>query len=452
MLQTGTNHFEPRCGSSRYDLTKRNLLLAFAAALLATRCATTPPPAIVLQGDDRFLVDPRLGFTPVAEKLDRRLDRAWQSFTSGDLATARNSFADLRAKQPEYLPAALGMAAIDIREGNFDRAWQVVERATSRLPDYTAARIYEAEIAARQHRLRRAHELYAVIVDKPGAPAVAKDRLNEVRRQLFEELVASATSAPDAESVRLLREALALDPSARAARLLLVSRLTAAKKWEEARLVLIPLTNSTDVDRTDVQAALAEIEIGHGQYEQAIVRYERLARREQDPRYAKRLEEVKEEWTAANMPPRYREALESEAISRDDFAVLLFWKVASIRFAQDLGSPTIAVDISHVPGRDEIIRAIAAGVLTVDPVTRRVNPNATVTAAAFSRYAARVLLLRGASCARKAPNGGGELGHSQAILAACGVSDPSISLPADAPISGRIAANVLNQIDIALAR
>lgn len=433
-------------------MTKRNLLLALAAAVLATRCATTPPPAVVSESDDRFLVDPRLGFTPIAEKLDRRLDRPWQSFIRGDVAAARNSFADLRAKNPEYLPAALGEAAIDIKGGNFDRAWQVVELATSRLPNYTAAQIYEAEIAARQHRLRRANELYTSIVDNPGAPAVARNRLNEVRRQLFEDLVASATNAPDAESVRLLREALTLDPSARAARLLLVSRLTAAKKWEDARLVLTPLTNSADVDRTDVQAALAEIEIGQGQYEQAIVRYERLARREKDPRYAKRLEEVKEEWTAANMPPQYRKALKSEAISRDDFAVLLFWKVASIRFAQNLGSPTIAVDIGEVAGRDEIIRAIAAGVLTVDPVTRRVNPNATVTAVAFSRFAARVLLLRGASCARQAPNNGGELGHSQAILAACGISDPSISLPADAPISGRIAANVLDQIDNALTK
>lgn len=426
-----------------------------AALVVAARCATAPPPASAPApapvGADRFLVDPRLGFTP-ADDLNRQFERGWQSFLAGDLASARKTFADLRAKNPDYLPASLGEAAIDIKEGNYDRANQLVERANARNRDYTAAQVYEAEIAAREHRLRRAHQLYTAIAAAPGVPDVVKERLAGVRQQLFDELLASASTAPNTESVNLLREALTIDPNARTARLLLVQRLMADKNWEEARRALAPLTSSSDVDRTDVQSALAEIEIGQGQYEQAIVRYERLARREKDPRFAKRLEEVKEEWTAANMPPQYRRALESEAITRHDFAVLLYWKVASVRFAQNLGAPPIAVDIGEVAGRDEIIRAIALGIFPVDAVTRRVNPGAQVSASSFTRLAARVLLIRGAACARQLQNNSPEPAHSQALLAACRVSDPSISLPPDAPISGRTASDVFDQIDNALSR
>jgi tetratricopeptide (TPR) repeat protein len=435
-------------------LTKRNLFLAMAAIVIAARCATAPPPPPApapAAGNDRFLVDPRIGFT-ATDNLNRRFEIGWRSFLSGDLATARKAFGDLRVKNPDYLPASLGEAAIDIKEGNLDRASQLVERAIARNRDYTAAQIYEAEIAAREHRLHSANQLYTALAAAPGAPDVVKERLAEVRQQLFDELLAFASTAPNAESVRLLREALTIDPHARTARLLLVQRLMADKNWEEARRVLTPLTSSADVDNTDVQSALAEIEIGQGQYEQAIVRYERLARREKDPRFGKRLEEVKEEWTATNMPPQYRRALESEAIRRDDLAVLLYWKVASIRFAQNLGAPPIAVDIGEVAGRDEIIRAIALGVLPVDAVTRRVNPFAQVNAAAFTRLAARVLFLRGADCARQRQSSSPEPAHSQAILAACRVNDPGLTLPPDAPVSGRTAAAVFEQIDNALSR
>jgi tetratricopeptide (TPR) repeat protein len=432
-------------------LIRRHLLVAITVLAIAVSCTTTAPPPPTPQGDERFLVDARLGYPQAAENLDRRFAKAWNFFLAGDLAGARAGFADLRARNPEYGPAALGEAAIDIREGNLDRARTAIDRAIGRLPNYTAARIYEAEIAVRDHRLRRANELYSAIVEQPGVPEVSKQRLIEVRRSLFDELVASAATAGP-ESTRLLREALSIDPSARAARMMLVQRLIAEKNWDEAQRALTPLSQSAGADSSDVQQALAEIDVGHGQYEQAIARYEQLARRDRNPQFAARLEEIKEEWNAANMPLQYQRALESAAITRSDFAVLLYWKLVSIRFAQNLGTPPIAIDIGEVPGRDELIRAMALGILSVDPITRRVGPNTPVTAAAFARIASRTLLLRGASCARSVPGNGPELQRAQAILAACGVNDPSLTLPSEDPVSGRIAAAAIDQIENVLSR
>jgi tetratricopeptide (TPR) repeat protein len=432
-------------------LIRRNLLLAIAALAIAVSCATTAPPAPKPPGDERFLVDPRIGYAQAPENLDRRFTKAWNLSLAGDLAGARAGLADLRARTPEFLPAALGEAAIDIREGNLDPARKTVDRAIGRLPNYTAARIYEAEIAVRDHQLRRANDLYSAIVGQPGVPEVSKQRLIDVRRDLFDELVASAATAGP-ESTRLLREALSIDPTARAARMMLVRHLIAEKNWDEAQRALTPLSQSPGADSSEIQAALAEIEVGHGQYEQAIARYEQLARRDSNPEFATRLEQIKEDWNAANMPPQYQRALESEAITRSDFAVLLYWKLVSIRFAQNLGSPPIALDIGEVPGRDEVIRAMALGILTVDPVTRRVSPTSPVTAAAFARIASRTLLMRGAPCARTVPGNLPELQRAQAVLAACSVNDPSLTLPPDDPVSGRIAAAAIDQIENVLSR
>jgi hypothetical protein len=187
---------------------------------------------------------------------------------------------------------------------------------------------------------------------------------------------------------------------------------------------------------------LAEIDVGRRRYQEAIVRYDRLARRTKEPRYARRLDEIKEEWSMANMPPQYRQALESSALTRSELAVLLYWTVPSIRFAQNLGSPPIAIDIENVAGREEIIRAIAIGLFDIDPVTRRVSPFRTVTAERLSRHLARVLQLRGASCTRGVA--------SEKVLSACNVTDPLATLPEDATVTGRDAAKMLADVARAL--
>jgi len=414
---------------------KRLLLIATAAALVAlAACTSAPPPAptVAPQGDERYLVDPRTGYSaPDNPKLDRRFDELWRTIQAGQGASVRGELANLRVKNPNYLPLQLAEAAIAMQEKDYAAARTAIERVQQQ-QNYLAAEIYEAEAAVRTGDVRRGFDFYSHLTG--DLPDVTKERVAELRQRYFNELVASGQ----------LQQALVIDPGARDVRMTLVQRLLSQRNWDEARSVLEPLVNS-EADRADVQEALAEIEVGRGQFEQAIVRYERLARREHDPRYARRLDEIKQQWTARNMPPQYLRAAESEVITRGDLAVLLYWKVASIRFAQNVGTPPIAVDLGEVTGREEIIRAIALGILQVDPVTRRVGPSAPVTASALTRYAARVLSLRGAACARGA-------GDPSRILSACSVTDPSATLPPDSPISGRAAESVIDEIDRVLGQ
>jgi tetratricopeptide (TPR) repeat protein len=419
---------------------RRPNLTWIAAALLATACAVSPPPSpSPSAGEQRFLIDPRTGYgTGAPEPVERRFVNAWQRFQTGDTAQARRRLSDLASSVPDYQPAQLALAALDIREGNLSTAGAIVSRLLQQRPHWTAARVYQAEIAMAQNRTREAYELYRAITALPEPLPTAQERSALLERRLFEELYVGAQTAPPDESIRMLHEALMLNPGSPEARILLGQRLVAQKSWDEAQEAIDTLVNSAVSDRPELQELLAEIDAGRGRFQDAITRYERLARATRDPRYARRLEDIKELWNAANMPLQFQAALESEALTRGDFAVLLYWKVPSVRFAQGLATPPIAIDVD-VPGREEIIRAIAIGLYEVDPVTRRVNPGRPITAASLSRLGARTLALRGAACARGVP--------TDRILESCGIPDPVTTLGSDVPATGRDAAALLNRVD-----
>lgn len=421
-------------------MTRAKNLFLVTALVVAASCTPVdvPPPAVVPQGEDRYLIDPRTGAeATIPAAVTSKFETAWRYVAAGNESEGVRRLAEIQKTHPDLLPVLLANAAIHIKAGRFDEASAAVAEALARSPDSLAARVYDAEIAYRQGHTRPALALYDAIAARPDAPPTAAERAAALRDTVFNELYTAAQNAPDPEAARLLREALGINAGATEARVLLAQKLLAQKRFDEARKELDPLLN-TIADRAEIQEMLAEIEVGRGRYQEAIVRYDRLARRTKDPRYSQRLEDIKQEWSAANMPSHFRTALDSIALTRAELATLLYWTVPSIRFAQNLGTPPIAVDIEDVEGREEMVRAIALGLYDVDPVTRRVSPFRQVTAGRLSSLLARVLTLRGATCAR---------GMSQdKVLAACGVTDPLATVSADAAVSGKEAQRALEQV------
>jgi hypothetical protein len=151
------------------------------------------------------------------------------------------------------------------------------------------------------------------------------------------------------------------------------------------------------------------------------------------------------------MPPQFTRARDAAELTRADLAVLAFWQVKPVRFAQNLSTPPIAVDLGDVSGRDEIIRSIALGLYDVDPITRRVSPGRVVTTSAFTRFTARLLNALGAPCA-KTPQDGGETARALRTLTACGITDAILTAEGEAAMSGRDAARILEQADRVLSR
>jgi tetratricopeptide (TPR) repeat protein len=420
-------------------LTKTKILLLLAAVIVATSCtpADVPPPAVTPQGDDRYLIDPRTGSeAAIPPTAAPKFESAWRYVMAGNEAEGQKRLAEIEKIHPDLLPVRLAEAALNVKAGRLDVASAAVAEALARSPESLAARVYEAEIALRQGHTRTAYELYRAVAARPDAPPTAQERVAQLQETIYNELYAAAQTASDPEAARLLREALSINAGSTDARILLAQKLLAQKRYDEARKELDPLLN-TVADRAEIQEMLGEIEVGRGRYQEAIVRYDRLVRRTKDPRYERRLEEIKQEWSSANMPAHFRTALESAALTRSELATLLYWTVPSIRFAQNLGVPPIAVDIDNVAGREEMIRAIALGLYDVDPVTRRVGPSRQVTAGRLSALLARVLM-RGAACARGVPQ--------DKVLGTCGVTDPLATYPPDATVTGRDAQRALEQL------
>src|SRR2546430_3903409 len=294
---------------------------------------------------------------------------------AGDYVNARSRLQEILTRDANYVPASLAEAAIEVGEGRFDTARATIEQIVAKNPGYTAAEVYAAEIDVAQNRIRSAYDRYRELAQRPDAPPGAASRFAELQTRVFDQLYGAAVSAQPEQAIAFLREALQVTPNATAARTLLVKDLIALKRYDEAKSEIAPLLNTSALDQADVQEALAEIDIGHGQYEEAIARYDRLARRDPDGRFRLRLEQVKELFAAANMPPQFLRAMDAPSITKADLAVLMYWRIASIRFAQNVPAPPIAIDISETPGRDEIIRAIALRLYQIDPVTRRVHPD-----------------------------------------------------------------------------
>lgn len=429
---------------------KIKTVLPFLAAAVLAGCVSAPPPQVVApQGESRYLIDPRIGWNGVAANgIDRQFDTAWRFFLAGDLDQAGTRLADIAGRQPGYEPATLAQAALDIQQRNFAAAHAIVDPLAAREPRYTAAGVYEAELDVAEGRLQSAYDRYRQLAAQTKLPAVSASRLADLQTQLFNQLYAAAVSAPPASAAPLLQQALTVNPAASGARLLLAQKLIAAQQFDQAKKELAPLLNSATADQPEVQEALAEIDVGHGRYQDAINRYDRLARHDPTGRYAQRLEQIKELFAEANMPPQIVAAMNAQTITRSNLAVLAYWDISSIRFAQNVPPPPIATDIPDGPGRDEMIRAIALGIFQVDPITRRVYPDDVVTGASLARVAARILSLRGASCAAPVPQTAGP----DPILSACGITLPDMAAASDQPVSGQTAAALLVQVDRAISR
>ena len=242
----------------------------------------------------------------------------------------------------------------------------------------------------------------------------------------------------------MLKKALALQPEAAGARLLLVQKLIDTSRFDDARRQIEPLLHvSESANQPEVQEALARIDIGKGRYQEAIARYEQLARANPG-RFDRQLADIKQRWVEMNLPPQYQSALANPVLTRSDLAVLIFWDLPSIRFAANLPEPPIAVDIPTSSGREEFVRALSLGLFSVDPLTRRAYPDRTISSPAFLRIAARLLNLRGTPPCAGAATGDSDAVRAMNMLTACGIPTSGLTATTESAVSGRQAHDVLD--------
>ncbi len=431
-----------------------NKTATLIALVLLSACTTTAPPADrPVVEVSRYLVDPRIGFAGSSAGNEKRFGAAWKTFLQGRLMEAGRKFTDLEKRDPTYRPATLALAAVALEEQELDRAEALITQAQKGTTNYTAAEIYSAELALRRGQVESAYASYQALAGRPDFPSTSTERLSEIRKDLFETLYRRATEEADpARAVTLLRQAMALSPEASVPRIVLVQKLVQLSRFEEARREIEPLIAMGEVQRSEVQEALGEIDFGKGRYQEAITRYERLNRKDPNPRYAARLRQMKDRWNELNMPPQFQRAIESPAVNREDYAVLVYWKIPAVRFAHNLREPPIAVDITEVIGREELIRALALRMFDVDPVTRRVYPYREMSGSGVIRRLATLVTRLGAPvCAQPAMSESSDNVRHQRMLESCAVDISALRAAPDGPVTGRQLASLAEQVARAMS-
>ncbi len=96
---------------------------------VGSRSAGTAAPGLPRQPTAADATPPRastelapIAITPATLMLDPLLDQAYQAFQRGDLASSREGYQRVLAREPNNRDALLGMAAIELRVGNLDAA------------------------------------------------------------------------------------------------------------------------------------------------------------------------------------------------------------------------------------------------------------------------------------------------------------------------------------------
>jgi tetratricopeptide (TPR) repeat protein len=422
-------------------------IAALIALVLAIGCTTAPSkPEVSPEKLNPYLLNPAIESPDPSRATARRLAAAWKAYRAGALTQAEREFTEILAREPGDPAAELGMAAVSMTRGDFPRAEQHLDRAARQRPNSALVPLYRAELARARGDLTAAHAIYRDLAGRDSASNLVQDRYQELRGELFNQLFAEAmsSSAPDT-AIRLLREAVEISGDATAARLLLARKLIQTGQFDEARRELAAVRIAGPAEDEQVQQLLAEIDVGTERYQEAIARYEELVRR--NPSHRARLEQIKDSWAQANMPPQQRLAVESSAITRADLAVLIYWNVPAVRFGRGLSEPPIAVDIADVVGREELIRALSFRFFSVDPLTRRVDPYRMVSAGNALRILARIATLRGVpACAVEAIKEPNETVRAQRILESCGVPIRELAGDPEAPVSGKVVERALTQV------
>jgi thioredoxin-like negative regulator of GroEL len=412
--------------------------LLLTVTLLSCTTVQVPPPQ-PLSEQARRLVDPMIGYSgPGDGQLAEQHAAAWGRFTAGRIAQAETDWRRILEQRPQFEPAIVGLAAVAIALDQPRRAEELLAGVSS----YPASVVYRAELAAARGDVVTAAESLQPVVGFPGLPTSVSERFEQLRQLAVEELLLRAETGDVPGRIRLFHQALALAPESRETRLELVDLLIAQRSFADARSTLEPLIESAAA-LNRVQASLAEIEIGEGRFQPAMRRYERLVELTGDTVYRERLEAARRLWHESNLPRQFQLAVRAPALTREQMAVLFFWKVPSIRFARNLGQPPIIVDMEEVTGREELIRALQLGLLPLDSVTRSARPRRQVNAGEFLEAAVRALgFVSNDPCTAASATAG----SPAAALRACGIDTRGLERDRSQLVSGEVAGAILDEL------
>lgn len=368
---------------------------AAAIAALLWGCATAGKAPAPREG---FPLDPREG---LAGPFDASIESGWRAIESGDAQRARREFGRAVDGASRRVATIGSIEALVLAE-RWDDAAPLCERALADGQGTLALWTACGERAAGAGDPTAAYELYQHATDRaPQRRGVAR-RTRELRDLATDAILASAereaTEGKRAEARAKVAQALVWNPGAapvlaRAAEV----ECAAGEKETAMRYYRDALALGGLEERAEQRAG--ELALETGDYATAVTVFESLASR--DPALRERAAEARLAFRIDNWPDAERQAARTRRLTRAGAAQLVSWMFPELREAR-VRSGVVAGDVLERRDSRVMMRAIAFGLLDVDPETHRARPDAPLTRGA----AAQMLLRLSPVLARPVPPAG----------------------------------------------
>jgi thioredoxin-like negative regulator of GroEL len=381
------------------------------AALFLGGCASAPPVVTTDQLDfPSPLAGP--GRPEVEDGVAREIGDGWEALARGDLDAAASAAQQTRSNPAGRL-LALQTSVMTDKAGTVSE----LENFVSSHPDYAAAWLTlaaAAESAGQRHTAfeaarhgselwpierwgKRSRRLQSLWVDEPIAEATRLIE-NDQAEAALEKLDSVLTVDPgnrDAILVRaevliatgeLDRAEAALSALTRDDDVALLAGRIAEERGDTAAAMRIYSTLPGNIEATTSGIAIAEQE---GDWLTAMNLYDALP--DDEPGKAEGLRRAKLRWRLSVMPSYVQKAVHSEALDREELAVVLVSLAPRVETLA-AGEVPLLSDIMQLPTQREILTAVRLGLVETDRFERLFRPHLPVSAdeaqAAVTRLAA----------------------------------------------------------------
>jgi hypothetical protein len=296
-------------------------------------------------------------------------------------ASLRRDLAALVTSAPASGAAAVLLAEIAFVDGQPAAARDLLAHAPTNGEAGAAARL----LSARLHELSGASwPAYLDYAELAATVPIAAERRTALRSAAVADLAARvarqlADASPEAAADSLAR-LVEIDPESRAT-LDLRARVAAARGDPGAELDAVRALSARRPDDRALALRRGELEVEVGDAGRGLELLAALAAEPTDDGSGREaLARAKFAYRLANAPEEIRRLSRSPQLGRADFARLLYWLVPAVRAARP-GATRIATDLVDHPAREELVRVANLGLLRIDEVLHRFDPERALSRA-----------------------------------------------------------------------
>ena len=447
----------PRAARRRtsYGTAVAALLVVALASGCATAPVSSPVPQQRVSADEwRFVLSPLQGYPlSLAPGVESELASAAAGLAEPtSWPQVSESAQTLLADNAGLHPATLLLGQVALLQKDYRGAVDFLRPIVDELPTYDAAQIALGRAAEKLGDLPLAYASFLASSERLNLASARAAQLRERATEIVFNRVGEALDRgrlEEAQGNLDLLEAWAPGElkTVRAARGVAV----AAGNLEGELSAVTALSALEPQDRSLVERR-AELELQVGDSTTGLRLLQDLsARYPDDAELADKLAEAKFVWRLVMLPDEAKELVKRTELRRGEFASVLYWLFPEVRYSRP-SSGLIVNDIFDHPAREQIVRVVNLGLMSVDLALHHFEPERSVT-----RLEALTSYLALMSRSRVAPaclgSWDAELGGSvEAVCEAaarCGLVEAPACLPLgplSGPTSAQMSRKVLEQL------